>query len=330
MRPVSSNTRFDLCQTRTDNECDVSHEQSSSAPDRTVLPRIAAAVVVYRPDPNLLRQLLDALQAGGLPVYVHLNGPQAAETEHCLSRPGLVLSRSPKNGGQARGLNLLLGAADAAGFSHVFLLDQDSTPQPDLVARLAERFATLTEAGYRLAAVGPRLVVPPGSNYLPIVVQRLRSRPGQPPASVAFLPTSGSLISIAAWREAGPFREDYFIGGVDVEWGFRAWSRGFASVIVDEARMVHRWGEADVIDGRPQILRQPPSRVYYYVRNAAHGLSMPHMSLRWKLWQIGRFLAQLPLVLLRRDDISAAGLSRALRDGWAGRLGPLPRELSRD
>jgi rhamnosyltransferase len=143
---------------------------------------------------------------------------------------------------------------------------------------------------------------------------------------VEFLPTSGTLISVEAWLQVGPFRSDYFIGGIDVEWGQRAWAHGFASVLVDDVTMVHRWGEINVDRNRPQVLRQSAVRVHYYVRNATHGMTLPHMSFRWKRWQAVRLVGQVFLLFLYRRDFSIGRLTGAVRDGWSGRLGPLPSE----
>ena len=74
-----------------------------------------------------------------------------------------------------------------------------------------------------------------------------------------------------------------FIGGIDVEWCYRAWAKGWACAVADDITMEHRWGEDDRGDKvGSQFLRQSPDRLYYYLRNAADGLRLSHMPVRWK------------------------------------------------
>jgi len=301
----------------------------SAASDEALPP--AAGTVLYRPDPGLLAHLLAVLSEDGCPLFVHLNGPVSVEVEALLADvPRARITRSEVNAGLGHGLNAIAAAARAEGHPAILLLDQDSTPAPGMPARLASAFRAITMRGHRLAAVGPRLVVPEGTSFLPMPYHRRVQRSGGPDGAVHFLPTSGSLVSLEAWHQIGPFRDDYFIGGIDVEWGARAWQNGWASVLVDEIEMVHRWGEEND-SGRPwhpQILRQSPARLFYYVRNAVHGMTLPHMPVRWKAWQALRLVSQVVLAAVARRDISPLVLLGAVRDGWSGRLGPAPPTLA--
>jgi rhamnosyltransferase len=294
----------------------------------------AAGTVLFKPDPQLLQQLLTPLIAEGCSIFIYINGPLEAAAEAILSaNPALQLIRATDNVGQGTGLNALMSAAAKGGHNSIVLFDQDSTPEPSFTSRLSQRFLELDARprSVRLAALGPLLVPPEGSEYLPIKYWRRSIGTGDPPGSVEFLPTSGTLISIAAWQDVGPFREDYFIGGIDVEWGFRAQSKGWSSIVADDIQMHHRWGEqrGNQHFVQSQFLRQPARRVYYYLRNAADGMKLPHMPWRWKWRQAARMTAQIGLGLVSKGDssVSARLVWRALSDGYAGRLGPAPRGL---
>lgn len=301
---------------------------SASAPmDRSpVSSAVPAAIVLFEPEAGLLQALLARLTQDGSPLFIFVNGPLEAAAEAALATaPDASVIRSATNRGQSAGLNAVVEAADEAGFSHLLLFDQDSTPEAGLGRALMARFRELEGAGGRLAVLGPRLTPPRGSTYLPIVYWRRAPRAGEPVGAVDFVPTSGSLISIAAWRAIGPFREDYFIAGIDVEWGYRAWSRGFASAVADDIMLTHRWGHEDSPQAKlqKQILRQPGWRIYYYIRNAVHGMTLSHMPWRWKARQAVRMAAQIGLLLAaRRREVPASLLRQAIADGWAGRLGP--------
>lgn len=293
---------------------------------------MAAATVLYRPDPVVLDGLLAPLVAAGLRILIFVNGGVSDDIEDRLKQlPDARLIRSPGNIGLGAGLNAVVEAARAEGYGHIALFDQDSSPDIALLPRLLERFKTLAGHPIPPAVIGPLLVAPENEAFLPPWYSR---RPmdgaGALATAVDFLPTSGSLVSIAAWTEIGPFRADYFVDGIDVEWCFRAWSRGYSCILAEDLHMVHRWGHAEEPGvRRPQILRQSDLRIYFYLRNAAHGLRLPHLPRRWRARVALRLAAQAGVLLSARRFArpTRALVWRALRDGWAGRLGPAPADV---
>lgn len=293
---------------------------------------MAAATVLYRPDPVVLDGLLAPLVAAGLRIIIFVNGSVGDDIEERLKPlPDARLIRSAANIGLGAGLNAVVEAAQAEGFGHIVLFDQDSSPDIALLPKLLERFKTLAGQPVSPAVIGPLLVAPENEAFLPPWYSR-RARDGADAraAAVDFLPTSGSLVSIAAWAEIGPFRADYFVDGIDVEWCFRAWSQGYSCILAEDLRMVHRWGHAEEPGvRRPQILRQSDLRIYFYLRNATHGLRLAHLPWRWRA-RVGLRLAAQAGVLLWSRRFAAATRAlvwRALCDGWVGRLGPAPADL---
>jgi rhamnosyltransferase len=284
----------------------------------------AAATVLYRPDPTLLDGLLLAIEAEALRLWVFVNGPLDPVVEDRLARsPNLRILRSPTNVGLGHGLNAVAEAAATEGCSHLLLFDQDSTPGPGLAAALAAAFEGEAAGGAPVAAAGPRLVSPEGETHLAPWYSRRSGGSSGAKRPVDFLPTSGTLISLAAWRRIGPFRADYFVDGIDVEWCFRAWSAGYRCLLVENVTMAHRWGHGDD-GGRAQILRQSPERVFYYLRNAVHGLRLPTLPWRWRARTALRLAGQIGLLLLDRrfDGPTRRLVVSAVGDGWRGRLGP--------
>lgn len=288
---------------------------------------VAAATVLYGPDPALLDALLTVLESDDLPLFIFVNGPLEAVVETRLA--GLAratLLRSPRNVGLGAGLNAVVEVAQAQGFRHVVLFDQDSTPKAGLAAELTALWPDAERRHGPVAAIGPLLTPPPGESYLPIRYDR-RSKAAHELAAVDFLPTSGTLVSVTAWRSIGAFRADYFVDGIDVEWCLRGWSLGFASILAEQVTMSHRWGHEDDEGGRvPQILRQSRLRCFYYLRNASHLLRLAHVPARRKAIIALRLAAQAGLLVLRGGAPASmlALAARAVRDGLAGRLGPTP------
>ena len=300
--------------------------------ERTPTP---AAVVIYRPDHSQLSALLSGIGAERR-VFAFLNGPPDEGIEEILARfVNLRQIRSFQNVGLGAGLNAVMSAAREEGFTTLVLFDQDSVPTTDLIDQLAECWQDLSAKGFRLAAVGPRLGVPSDQGYKAIrYAWRGKSlAPGA--ATVDFLPTSGSLVSISAWVAVGPFRDDYFIGGIDVEWGFRAWSQGYQSICLLDVEMAHRWGTPVVEPGqgwRPQIVRQSDLRTFYHLRNSVDLLRQSYVPWRWKVESAIRLIGQICVLLIwRKLNWQAFNVvGRALWAGAMGRLGPAPATIWKD
>ncbi len=289
----------------------------ASDADMTEPKRLAAATVLYHPDPALLTGLADGLRRAGLPLVAMCNSAFDPGLRATLEQQGgVTFIGDGANAGLGAALNAVMAAAESADFTHVILFDQDSTPSPDLPHALLERADTISGG---LGAIGPRLTPPAGEGYRPIwYSHRGGGRPGARP--VDFLPTSGSLIPIAAWRAVGPFRADFFIDAIDIEWSFRAWRAGFQVILADDLSMPHRWGQPDDRSRLPQIARQGALRNAYYLRNNAHSLRLPHIPWRWKMRLVPRLAAQTLALCIRGEG---SGALRAIRAGWQGELGPI-------
>jgi rhamnosyltransferase len=280
------------------------------------------AVVLFMPDAALLMRLVEGI--GGARLFAFANGPLAEDAAAAFATANVVIARSPENLGLGHGLNAVMEAADREGFSHVLLLDQDSVPLPGDLDALFGRMRELERDRGKVALLAPILVPPVGETYKPIRYEWHGEDHGVAVRAVDFAPTSGSLVSVAAYREIGRFRDDFFIGGIDVEWGFRAWARGWASLVATDRTMEHRWGEPAPAQRRAQILRHEPVRNYYYARNAVATLKLAHVTLKWRVKSLAILAAQLALLALRGNQDSFRFAWRGVRDGMSGRLGPGP------
>jgi rhamnosyltransferase len=198
-----------------------------------------------------------------------------------------------------------------------------------MIEALAARMDTLEATGERVAVVGPRIVSPVGTDFK---APRYFPRPGVAAHAgakpVHYVISSGSLIDLRTLRDVGPFRADFFIDAIDTEWCFRAWTHGASCWTADEVTMIHRIGAGVVrVRGLGNATpRQPEFRLYAYVRNQAHCLTLAHIPLAWK----ARFAAHLVRVVLvswidRGGRLSFLGaMMQAAWRGFRGRLGPPP------
>ncbi|MDJ0390568.1 glycosyltransferase [Roseomonas sp. E05] len=289
--------------------------------------RSCAAVVLHLPDPEILGRLAAGLRRHRLIAVA--NGPLAPAARAVLTGLDLRLIENQANLGLAAGLNAATRAAAEEGFDHVLLLDQDSEPPPGLIEALTARADALASAGRPAAVVAPRLLPPDEGNYRPIRYAWRGRAQADELAAVDFAPTSGSLTSLAAYAEIGPFREDFFIAGIDIEWGFRAWDRGWGSYVATDLTMLHRWGEAASPEeaATPQILRHAPVRNYYYTRNLVATARLPYVPALWRARSFMSLAVQIGLLALRGAPSSLRPVRAGLRDGVRGRMGPAPAGL---
>jgi rhamnosyltransferase len=176
-----------------------------------------------------------------------------------------------------------------------------------------------------MAVVGPRPRRAEPDAKAPRYSRRAAVQPVGDLVPVDFLATSGSLIDLAAFRRIGPFRVDYFIDAVELEWCFRAWAAGYGCWMAQDATIGHRVGAGIIRAPRLGIAmpRQPLFRMATYLRNSVYGWRLGHIPLRWKLRQAVYLPVQ--VALYWRDagyrPAVLARLVRAVFDGFAGRLG---------
>ena len=279
----------------------------------------AVAVVLFRPAPEQVERVLARFR-GGVPALLAFdNGgiPDAARA--AMRDAGVRLLGEGANLGIAAGLNALAAAAAGEGCRYLLLLDQDADMSLDTLRTLRAAMGRLARGPEPAAVVGPA-PAPTTDRKAP----RYPARPGIAPfgslVPVEFLATSGSLLDLSAFARVGPFREDYFIDAVELEWCFRAWARGLTCWMETGAAIAHSVGGGVI---RAPFLpvampRQPLFRMAAYVRNTCYGLTLPHVPGRWKRRQAAYLPLQIalywwdggfrPAVLRRLLSAAVAGL----------------------
>lgn len=287
-----------------------------------------AVVVAFNPEPEfantvvaLLQQvvqvvIVDNSTSGGVPDSV-----QALAD----SQPVRVL-RNAENVGIGGALNLGLAEAEIIpGIEWALLLDQDSIPlphlmeemqavyrvlpHPDLVAQICANFVESAEGpeGYPYRRFGERIW--------------MYSDTGQ---------TSGTLLSLRAWRVAGKMRAEFFLYWVDVEYGLRLKRLGWQTVLTQKPLIMHHTGNARVVDWMGQRVAlhdYAPARHYFLVRN--------HMVLLreyaainpvWALRSIGSRIRKIFVTVVLEDNRLAKlqAMGHGFCDGVRGRLDENP------
>lgn len=273
-----------------------------------------AVVVSYQPDFTALLKLLGQLNKETDFIVID-NGSaeidRLAESitayERCRE-----LVRLDDNVGLAKALNIGIEWARKNHCDFVFMFDQDSSLCDLFVSRMISAFTEANKFSSKgIAAVGPRIINPQTMGQTPFkLFNRFFLRTDRSFAQcdkhfqADFLITSGTLLVLRHVDEIGVMKEDYFIDNVDLEWCFRATSKGFDLVGTDEAVLYHAIGErsSNPLVKAGIMAQHNPSRTYYSSRNRIHLYGVDYSPLGWKLRDILRFTLKACWLLIASQD----------------------------
>jgi rhamnosyltransferase len=202
-------------------------------------------VVAYHPDLAMLAALVAAVAPQVDRVIVVANDGGAWDW---LLPANATVIKQDTNLGLGAAYNLAAEWARARGATHLLLLDQDSLPAPDMVVALLDA-VTRAEP---VAAAGPLWRdARTGQDGFFVQLTRSGARKLRPPSgtivAVDFLISSGSLISLDALADIGPFDPDLFIEHVDTDWAMRARAKRYRLYGVADARLEHAFGDCCAI-----------------------------------------------------------------------------------
>lgn len=172
-----------------------------------------------------------------------------SELKHLL--PNTVIIAEGKNIGLAAAYNRGIELALQQGCSHIMTMDQDSLFQNfDTFRRESE----LNIENHGLTA--------PLTN-----MSGFRGREGK---VVPHVGQSGCIFSLDMIQKIGPFREDFFIGMVDVEIQLRAEEKGFSILQIGGCNLIHHIGsgrKVKLLNREIEVSDYSPMRHYYDSRN---------------------------------------------------------------
>ncbi len=298
------------------------------------LPPLCAVVVTYRADDEAVENL-KAVIAECTRVLVVDNGSPAAITAAMSLLPGVTVLPQGENIGLAAALNVGLEHAANLDCKWVVTFDQDSRPEPGMVAAMLT-----TQRNHPLAAViGPQ-IHEEGSDparyrwvarhgALPFLFRRVPCTGADLPA-VTMMVTSGSMVEVATWRRLGGFDAALFIDYIDTDFCLRAIRAGRSVAVAGQAVLRHRLGARQTRkvlgrDFRPT--HHAAFRHYYMARNRVrmwrrHAWAVPH----WAAFDLSFALYNYTRVLLFEDQrwAKVKAIVRGTWHGLCGRTGPMP------
>ena len=143
-----------------------------------------------------------------------------------------------ENKGVAAAINQGFEWARNHHYEWILTLDQDSTVKNSFIETLMNVYQKI-ESKEKIAIVA--------TNYIDPYIQQIhfRVREGAPLEWIErkTVITSGSLILMSAYNTIGPFRDDFFIDGVDNEYCLRARAKGFKIIFVLKLLFYHPIGQ---------------------------------------------------------------------------------------
>lgn len=227
--------------------------------NRSAYSETVALIVTYYPDAGLLERA-QATADQVSQVLIVDNGSTGRARDIVASTVRELNANfiaNAENQGVGAALNQGVAWARERGFKWVLTLDQDTTLACDAVDEL---FTALGACPFKhlVAIVGSSMINFPGA------------RPSGRWSEVQSVITSASLLSVDAFEEVGPFREDFFIDYVDVEWCLRSRSRGYRLIAASKPMIVHYIGNPryhKFLSRTVISTHHRPFRRYYMTRN---------------------------------------------------------------
>lgn len=214
---------------------------------------VVAVVVTYNPDMNLLQENLEVLK-NQVDEIVIVNNSSSNLKFHETNEVTII--DNGKNLGIAKALNIGVEYGIKNNFKYALLLDQDSTPEKDMVSNLVKGFFSPNVA----------MTVP----YIKYLNGFKEGNTESEFEVIKFAITSGSLLHLEKVHEIGHFDEEFFIDSVDFDYCFKIALKKYLVLRVNKALLYQRLGE--VKEHRVLFLRFYPTnhsyiRRYYITRN---------------------------------------------------------------
>jgi rhamnosyltransferase len=241
--------------------------------------RIIAIVVTFFPESKCFSRTIASLskQCDSIIVVDNTPLPSSNEITELLKGSESTLISLGSNFGIAYAQNVGLELALKLNADFVLMMDQDSIPEEEMVSRLYSAFEYADTTN--LIAAGPSYIDTRTNIRSYFIINRFgfltrykvgNQNPSADIIDVAFLISSGTLISAPKLKTLGGMRSNYFIDHVDTEWCLRAKASGFSLAGVFSARMEHSLGDSVKRVWFLYLRSVPyhsPLRDYYMFRN---------------------------------------------------------------
>lgn len=218
----------------------------------TIHQNIAAVVVLYNPGRQILKNV-DSITDRLRTVFIVDNSDENETTilSELELRKNVIVIRNNGNIGIASALNRAARCAINQGFEFLLTLDQDSHPHSGMIDALISCYETGVGMVVPFLLMRPGLEVQGVNRNLPVLTAM----------------TSGSLLRLAAYEHVGPFRDEFFIDFVDIEYCLRLRTFGYKVIQAGNACLEHNVGTRIGSGAWLSVTTHSPLRKYYKTRN---------------------------------------------------------------
>ena len=218
----------------------------------TPSPCVAAAIATYRRDAELAR-LLEALRKSDTPlsggIYVADNASSEETRALCAASPGVTWLPRPVNNGPGPAWNTAIAnALRNSAVTHVLVLDDDVVPPPDTLRLLLDAMKTsgattaapllFDERGHLWGFPEPRETALRSAIRRATTPEECRRALGDAPHPFCWATGACMLYTRRALENSGPFREDFWMLGEDLELSMRV-SASLGGVFTAQSLVPH-------------------------------------------------------------------------------------------
>lgn len=255
--------------------------------------KICAILVLYNPDLELLKRVLNAVVKQNLYTIIIDNSTRDFSKEIPLNIDNYRYLPLLKNCGIAAAQNMGIKFAKDNDFNFVVFFDQDSVPDKNFIKKMSQAYYDIQKFGYKIGAIGPRSISRETGRRYKAKFSKGSKINERPYTSIGQIISSGSLVAIETFDTVGDLKEDMFIDLVDFEWCWRALDKGYSHFIVENTYLEHMFGgkEWRVLSFRVTV----PSafRIYYQFRNYLWMIDKGYVPVYWKISNAAKLMVKL-------------------------------------
>lgn len=213
--------------------------------------RLCAIIITYYPNKSEVIENIERILPGVDHLIIWENTPSQYKNKYSLKdklkdHQNITFLSTGRNEGIGYPLNRAVEWAKHNGFTHILTMDQDSTWH-DIKQFISE----VKNLNYKYKIYAPNSL---GHSYNDESVE------------IDFSITSGTLYDLSIFSQIGLFAEELFIDIIDLEFGLRASSAGYKTLLLTRHRLSHQLGYT--VKGKYCISSgYSATRRYYIVRN---------------------------------------------------------------
>ena len=236
----------------------------------------------------------------------------------------VTLIRNAENRGFVRGSNQGMRHALSTDTDYVFLLNNDTVVEPDVLTMLvqaAERAGDTGMVGPKIYQHGKGTVLDSaGTRAIPWLAQGFLIGHGEVdqgqydhPGDLPYVTGTALLVKRAVLEEVGPMDEDYFCYFDDFDWGLKARKAGYRLLLVPKA-VIHHKGSQTAGFNSPFYVHQRIRGQIIFARK--HISILPFLFGFLPYLVLYRYLRPAVLLIVRRRWSHLHALHIGIREGF--------------